>query len=534
MSDVALIIESSPPRAYYRGARPSDVDLAQRGLISMGAIRQTLRISGGDNPSATVDIDNGDGRLTAWLAGVPAYAAASIRVDDAERWRGLVSRIQLGRIARVDLVGGGAGRAYTEDLPLRTASDWPAFETNDVLPHVYGRCTVGVVRYQKEANVWLVADHACAGIDGVRQDAVAYSSYLVHQETDPTGHAVTLIETQDSSDDPGVWAVTVRGKMHQTTGELLEWPHQVLWDVLANIAGYDITLDDLDELRVAVQSAGLRCGGRVDEAGVSIQSWIDRICQGCGLAWHPDMAGIAMLWPSAPEASPWRRVTRQAAPDLAPVADSSASANICRLRYGYDWASKAYARSATLRASTAPGTAERPGNLDLGWIHAPAQALARADAWLGYWARSVWLASADLPSGTLALGQSAAVDHPYSPVEVALCVGRELGETTDRVTLQAPYGDAPEISIGDYGERGYVDLGLGAIVETQADKVAILIRDTDGTPMPAGVKVTLDGGSDQRVTDAGGRVYWSGLARGKLELLVETLDGRTLQFGITV
>lgn len=102
MADV-LIVDSSPPLAWYDSVRPTDVDLAWPRLAEIPEIAAELRIDGGETPSARVRLDNGDGALTATLTDLPLRTAAYIRRDGVELFRGVVVGIDLGADALIEL-----------------------------------------------------------------------------------------------------------------------------------------------------------------------------------------------------------------------------------------------------------------------------------------------------------------------------------------------------------------------------------------------------------------------------------------------
>jgi hypothetical protein len=99
----ALIVESTPPLAWYDTARPADIDLAWPRLVEIPEIAAELRIDGGETPSARVRLDNGDGALTGHLVAMPLRSPAAIRRDGAEVFRGLVVGIDLGADALIEL-----------------------------------------------------------------------------------------------------------------------------------------------------------------------------------------------------------------------------------------------------------------------------------------------------------------------------------------------------------------------------------------------------------------------------------------------
>lgn len=106
MADL-LILHTDPPTGYYRGARPGNApDRAWPRLASVGEIREELRVSGGETPSLSVSLDNGDGARTLDIAGA-SRAGATLYLDGAQAFAGRVARITLGPVASLEIEAGG-------------------------------------------------------------------------------------------------------------------------------------------------------------------------------------------------------------------------------------------------------------------------------------------------------------------------------------------------------------------------------------------------------------------------------------------
>ncbi len=99
-----LILETDPPIELRDGGPPS-LDLSWPRLHSVGPIRQSLRVGGGETPNTTAEIDNGDGRLTAWLAD-SLRSSARIERDGSILLDGLVREVRIGATARLTIEAG--------------------------------------------------------------------------------------------------------------------------------------------------------------------------------------------------------------------------------------------------------------------------------------------------------------------------------------------------------------------------------------------------------------------------------------------
>ncbi len=102
MADLALVVHTQPPVAYYKGLRPA-VDVAYPRLIRLDGIRSELRINAGQTPHAGATLDNTDGALTGLFADAPLLAEASLHADSTEVWRGVVSRVTCGPVIKLDI-----------------------------------------------------------------------------------------------------------------------------------------------------------------------------------------------------------------------------------------------------------------------------------------------------------------------------------------------------------------------------------------------------------------------------------------------
>jgi len=98
-----LVIESDAPLAFFDVERPSDVDRTYGRLSAVSELSSELRIDGGATPACRVDLDNGDGRLTAVLANAPLRQNAILRRDGTEVFRGLVASVEIGVTCMIEI-----------------------------------------------------------------------------------------------------------------------------------------------------------------------------------------------------------------------------------------------------------------------------------------------------------------------------------------------------------------------------------------------------------------------------------------------
>jgi len=445
-ADVALIIETDPPVAFFRGARPADVDITHRRLVGYSGTRDVLRYeTGAPNASGSVTLDNGDGGISSVLGDGALFAPATLRRNGIGIWSGIVSRLSAGPAPAIGLEAGG-GLSYTDDFPLRLSDVWDAPDAVVPIPHVYGRVTIGAtVAYPYGANQYVLADHALLGIDWVTVDGLEVGEYRLVNTTDPTGHAVALLDLGSTvTQAPGV-RVRVRGKGDPDTGALIDQPDRLFVD-LHRVAG--LTLDDtrLDDLRVYTRTAGLTVAGVVDQAGVSIQSTLDAIFGACGIAWGPAAEGLAMVWPPLSGTPVANLTPRMMSPDLSAQADRRDIVTRLVVDWGRDWTTGEPMGSFTL---VAPDAVERFGDRTtttrLSWVTSEAQAQAIAERALAYWSRAVWTVQVEAKPGNYAPGQRIGIYHPHSPIVEGVVVDVFRTESGDTLTIQAPGGEAVSV-----------------------------------------------------------------------------------------
>lgn len=98
-----LIIDSTPPLAFYNDDTPPDVDLRWRRLVAVGETRSMLRIDGGETPNGSASIDNGAGDLTEQFTGDLLRTPVRIYDGDVLIFRGSIRRISISNEITLDL-----------------------------------------------------------------------------------------------------------------------------------------------------------------------------------------------------------------------------------------------------------------------------------------------------------------------------------------------------------------------------------------------------------------------------------------------
>jgi len=503
VADLAVVIFTQPPVALYRDARPAGIDRAFRVLDSVGPVVSELMGDRGQTPHVIIRLDNGRGQLTGQVSSWQ-LAEAAVLEDGTEVWRGVVSRMVSGAVMTLELQAGAAGRRLTDPLPLRTTEDLGQYTEIVTLPRPLGRCTLHPVPFDGSGYMWLVADGLTRSIERVEMDQREITPKAVHQDTDASGHPVTVIETRQQVESATDLRVALDGLLHPLTGGPLDRPDRQLWYTLA-VAGLDVAPADFADLAAWCETQGLVTGGVLDDHTVSVQSWLRMICAGAGLDWSSDRPGWALPWPPKEGEATVEEITRYLSPGLPLESDADALCTIVDVRY--DRQLGEYRGSLRVRA---PGAVELYGerlkSITAGWIQDARSALFYGRRYLAYYGRPLWRGEATAPADFAMVGDSVAVDHSHAPVSVAHVVRRARRADGSRLTLEGPAGPAPEVELDRTVAAVDPDRIEGPLYEYGAPLPTWRIVDEEGRPMP-GARVTLDGG-ETRTADPFGVVQF--------------------------
>lgn len=516
-------------RAYYRdsSARPHlQPVLSHPWLVSLSAIRRGVSIPGVDglaslSASMTATLDNGAGQVTAIMGRRPPMRTpARVMTPEGEVFRGLVTAVQLGEVAQLDLQA-GLDRPLTDTLPLRKSTVWGGFRDVRTLPWGYGYVNVTPIQYSTDQRVFMLLDHPIAGVDLVTRDNVATDAFAWANDVDSTGHACSFIELAQPLAEGEQLAVSVRGRMHPDTGRLLTTPAAIVHDVLTHLAGAAVDWSELDDYRT--ETAEVALGGVIDDSTASIRAMLDRIIQSAGGAWSAGMPGIAFSWPPSPDAvAPAMTVSPITASDVRAECSHEGIRTVLRVLFDYDNAVGRHRRAVQLQA---PGALKEHGVLELewdaGWLRSPRDAEALGRRMLAWLARPRWRVSWTSSFADVRPGAWADIAHPRSPIagrHRLIDAELDLSAPGLRCMVEAPVGDEPEIELTRLSTAFEPVVPAGVTIEIGKDEVIYTVRGEDGRVLPGAV-VTLNG-NVTRIAGAGGQVSFP-VARGRQHLLIE-------------
>ncbi len=185
-------------------------------------------------------------------------------------------------------------RSFTDPLPLRTTAAWSRFRDVQPIPHRYGRTTGLLLQYDAQRRLFVWADHPCASMIAVTSDGQAINDWRSYAAADSAAVPVQFIEFGQPQDEGAVLAATGIGKMHARNGRPILNPADVLWDMLANIAGMDVEESDLDTFRS--QCSGFVAAGSLTTLD-SIHSHAQAIARSFGAVFGSRMPGYGCVFP---------------------------------------------------------------------------------------------------------------------------------------------------------------------------------------------------------------------------------------------
>lgn len=366
----------------------------------------------------------------------------------------------------------------SDPLPLRLTTVWPDYETEAVIPWIFGRARVTPLRYDVSGRRYVLADHALAGVDGVTLDDAPIAGWSFANGADSTGHACAFLEL---SEPPGTkkLAAAVRGLSGNPA------------DILAALG----VRDDLQEFRLSMNQAGLTLGGALTQA-MTRRAAIQFVINQIGGCWSAGMPGYAALFPPAVTDPTWAAFGPL---DRGEVSFECALAEVVTrlvIPFDEDASSGKNQQTVTLLAASAADYGERSFTLPLPWVKTARDAAAVGQRWLEWRARPLWTLtfSAGPEARTIPPGGWIGLTGADSPVQgrsVVMDIDPGIGSGVVNITAQAPAGAAPVITVAGTGQV------LPALVtayqlQQGADTLTLTLTDADGGVLPF-AQVWLDG-----------------------------------------
>lgn len=402
-------------------------------------------------------------------------------------------------------------RPLSDLVPLRDTSAWAGYDAIAIIPRVYGRATVGMLRYNDAGTLYVVADHAIAGVDSVTVDGEKTDGYRWRNGADTSGHAVAFLELAEAPDSSAELAAEVRG--------LSGNPADILRDIYPR--------KDLQDFAIYCRNHGLELGGALDMK-ITVRAAIDFIAKQAGAVWSAGLPGFATPFPPDMDGPLWASFSKL------DIAGWSAECGLDRIvtrvtvPFDFDYSAGKARQSVILESPAATREhGAREAELSLPWVRSARQAVATASAWLQWRARPLWALkfSCGVQYRDIQPGGWITVDHPSLPMVGAYVVtdidpGYGSGAVT--ITAEAPAGMTPAVRTV-LKSSAFDPITTEYSLDAGGDTVAVTITDDAGQPLP-GAKVWIDG-KGPITADAGAKVRFKATP-GKHVLRVEA-DGRS-------
>jgi len=287
-------------------------------------------------------------------------------------------------------------RSLSDPLPLRSTSGFPAYNTVQPLPHVYGVCRVAPIPYSADNRFHFIADHSILSVDAVAVDGKPIKAFQLHNTADATGHPIALLELQDSAESSSIRA-DVNGKLNGS-GAVISNPAELVYDLLA-VAGIEIERSRLLDFRA--QTANIALGGVIADDSASLRSVLTDILVSIGAVWTLGAPQIATLYPlfARPAGTPITLVPSLHIADLSSSTRADALHTALRYEYAQDYAAGKPSAALTLQSETAQRYGKIVKTVRAPMVRNLASALSIATRMLQYGSVPVYRAQATLACG---------------------------------------------------------------------------------------------------------------------------------------
>jgi len=513
-----LIIQSEPNIAFYSGDDQPDIAIAYNTLDGFSSLSRDLRIESGTNGTVTVRV-----AAIEFPTNI-LRKRAELYVNDELVFQGLVWSTHTSRLTSISIQESAGNRKYTDIVPLRDTSDLDIYAVEKSLPIVYGNSEISPFSYDGSGHLWFIADHAIDRINSVRVNGKEISAYILRTEFE--NGTISVLETSEQYEDTDTIIVDLDGKLDKDSGSLLATAELVLWDFLANVCGLDVQKSDFDPLR---SDHPYRIGGTVSDGRATIQSTINDICNGCGLAWAPSIKSIAVRWPPKDSNDSFLSLDESNTSNVNFTSNSDQIITKLRVLYDYHDGFKEHNGAIELQAKNrleeygAIGTTIR-----YSWIKDRHDAIALGIDYLQYYSKIPYQFNCRFDNKAINLAEKVSILYPKFPADEIVVKSIVVSEAYTSISGFARIG--ADDTIEKVYDNSRVDASdvVAPYYNIENGILSILVTDENGVSLP-GARVTFDE-STTRIADSAGWVAIEG-DPGKHTLLIQFpgLDDQELE-----
>lgn len=222
-------------------------------------------------------------------------------------------------------------------------------------------------------------------------------------------------------------------------------PADVVWDVLANLAGRDVTTAQLSAFRRECEREGLEVGGSIDNTTDSVQSIVRAICASIAAVYCADMPGLCKLWPGVSTPAP--KITIKEG-----TLTASTKLDVITTELTIQFAHESGQPRASVSMDAPAAKARlglRPQTLDARWLTSHRVAVGVGTRLLQQRARKQWAIQFKSSRG-LSVGDGVTLNHPISPAtgtHMVLARETNLDTGASSASILVPVGDAPVVRL---------------------------------------------------------------------------------------
>lgn len=407
-------------------------------------------------------------------------------------------------------------RLLSDPLPLRHTTEWPGYDDDEVIPWVFGRARIPARRYTDNGKIYVLADHALAGVDAVYADGAEVAGWRLRNGADMNGHAVAFIELAEAP--AGALSADVRG----------------LPGTIAAITNTIYPRTDLTDLNIWAAQAGIELGGALIE-DQTLRAALQLVCDQFGGAWSAGMPGFAAPFPPIDTDPTWRTFDALNCADARADCALGTVQNRLTVRFDWDYAANRARQSLVVEApASIDWLGVRSATLDLPWIKTARAAYAVAERRLQWRARALWVVqfTVGLDAGSIPPGGWVELSGPDFPVNgraVVTDIDPGYGRGAASITAQIPSGPVPAVVLVRQS-AAFDPTKTEYQISVDRDTITLTVTDEAGQALP-GARVWIDD-RGPITADAAAQVRFKAMA-GRHVLRIES-NGKTVTTEIQV
>lgn len=399
-------------------------------------------------------------------------------------------------------------KTFTDLMPLRLTSVWSSFRAIEVIPHRYGFGKGVLIQYNKTRKLFVWADHPSVNVIVVKVGGQLVNNWRWFNALDSTGHGVTFVEFGQSIAEDTVVEAIGTGKIHPRAGGPILNAADVLWDLMANVCGMNVTEAEFDPLRAQCQKEDIQLAGELVTNTISIQTQIVEICKGIGAVFCSTMKGFARLYPGV-ELDSYEACKLDNKYSVESTADRELIRNSLVVNFDYD--SSGPRQTITVECpDSITRYGRRQDTIDARWVTATRIAFGVADRRLQWRARPVYrVVAGEFLSDQITAGQTVATDHvlvPFTGNSMILATELRPDAELTKIVFEIAVGDVPVTAIVQQSAIIAAQQYASVTVQTVGDERVLTVVDPQGHPL-ANARCVLDK-QTVRFSDDAGRVVF--------------------------